>query len=219
MALVVAGHHRLVGSPTRRAGTSRAWSWCCAPRRIPRSKPPWRQPRRYERRRSPGHGQEAAGAVAASSGCWPPTCQGGRACRTPAQAPRAEPPPRHPGSPAPAGHRRRALDNTLIFYIWGDNGSGMEGTNGDGRSAWYGCGMVPGPGRMPVFARVDDDVVVLITAIAMVPAWICRTAGRRSAGTSGHAEVVQHEAVRSGGPAGCDSMADGQTLLAYSIRL
>jgi len=48
---------------------------------------------------------------------------------------------------------------------------------------------VTATGRMPVFARVDDDVV-LITAVAMVPAGICRTAGRRSAGTSGHAEVV-----------------------------
>ena len=48
---------------------------------------------------------------------------------------------------------------------------------------------VTATGRMPVSARVDDDVV-LIAAIAMVPARICRTAGRRSAGTSGHAEVV-----------------------------
>jgi hypothetical protein len=42
---------------------------------------------------------------------------------------------------------------------------------------------------MPAFARVDGDMV-LITAIAMVPAGICRSPGRRSAGTSWYAEVV-----------------------------
>jgi len=42
---------------------------------------------------------------------------------------------------------------------------------------------------MPALARVDDDIV-LITAIAMVSAGICRSTGRRSAGTSGHAEVA-----------------------------